>query len=117
MVVSAWTRGDETQIGGGTYMARVVEVEHTDVNQAATTRPLVQGTRGIVTSGHSLTTMAAVRMLLSGGNAFDAAVAAGFAAAVLEPTASYTIAAEGVGMVYHAPSGEMLALSGQGVAP
>ena len=98
-------------------MARVVEVEHTDVNQAATTRPLVQGTRGIVTSGHSLTSMAAVRMLLSGGNAFDAAVAAGFAAAVLEPTASYTIAAEGVGMVYHAPSGEMLALSGQGVAP
>lgn len=98
-------------------MVRVVEVEHTDVNQAATTRPAVQGTRGIVTSGHSLTTMAAVRMLLSGGNAFDAAVAAGFAAAVLEPTASYTIAAEGVGMVYHAATGEMLALSGQGVAP
>jgi gamma-glutamyltranspeptidase/glutathione hydrolase len=98
-------------------MARVVEVEHTDVNRAATTRPAAQGTRGIVTSGHSLTTMAAVRMLLSGGNAFDAAVAAGFAAAVLEPTASYTIAAEGVGMVYHAATGEIWALSGQGVAP
>lgn len=98
-------------------MARGVEVEHTDVNQAATTRPVAQGTRGMVTSGHALTTMAAVRMLLSGGNAFDAAVAAGFAAAVLEPTASYTLAAEGVGMVYHAASGEMLALSGQGVAP
>lgn len=98
-------------------MARVVEVEHTDVNQAATTRPVSQGTRGIVTSGHALTTMAAVRMLLSGGNAFDAAVAAGFAAAVIEPTASYTLAAEGVGMVYHAATGEICALSGQGVAP
>lgn len=98
-------------------MARVVEVEHTDVNQAATTRPMAHGTRGMVTSGHSLTTMAAVRMLLSGGNAFDAAAAAGFAAAILEPTASYTIAAEGVGMLYHAASGEILALSGQGVAP
>jgi len=98
-------------------MARGVEVEHTDVNQAATTRPMVQGTRGMVTSGHSLTTMAGVRMLLSGGNAFDAAVAAGFAAAVLEPTASYTLAAEGVGMLYHVATGEILALSGQGVAP
>jgi gamma-glutamyltranspeptidase/glutathione hydrolase len=61
--------------------------------------------------------MAGMRMLLSGGNAFDAAVAAGFAAAVVEPTASYTLAAEGVGMLYHAASGEMRALSGQGVAP
>ncbi len=97
-------------------MARVVELEHTDVNQAAT-RPVAHGTRGIVTSGHSLTTMAAVRMLLSGGNAFDAAAAAGFAAAVIEPTASYTLAAEGVGMMYHAASGTLQALSGQGVAP
>ncbi len=98
-------------------MVRGAEAEHIDVNRAATTRRMAQGTRGIVTSGHSLTTMAGVRMLLSGGNAFDAAVAAGFAAAVLEPTASYTIAAEGVGMLYHAATGQMLALSGQGVAP
>jgi gamma-glutamyltranspeptidase/glutathione hydrolase len=61
--------------------------------------------------------MAAMRMLLNGGNAFDAAVAAGVAAAVIEPTASYTLAAEGVGMIYHAASGDIRALSGQGVAP
>jgi gamma-glutamyltranspeptidase/glutathione hydrolase len=61
--------------------------------------------------------MAAMRMLLSGGNAFDAAVAAGFAAAVIEPTASYSLAAEGVGMMYHAASRQLCAISGQGVAP
>jgi len=58
-----------------------------------------------------------MRMLLSGGNAFDAAVAMGFAAAVIEPTASYSLATEGVGMLYHAASSDMRALSGQGVAP
>jgi gamma-glutamyltranspeptidase/glutathione hydrolase len=90
--------------------------EHTDV-QRTTGRPVLYGTQGIVSTGHYLTSMAAMRMLLHGGNAFDAAVAAGFAAAVTEPTASYTLAAEGVGLVYHAASGELLALSGQGVAP
>jgi gamma-glutamyltranspeptidase/glutathione hydrolase len=61
--------------------------------------------------------MAGMRMLLSGGNAFDAAVAAGFAAAVVEPTASYSLATEGVGMLHHATSGTIQAVSGQGVAP
>ena len=98
-------------------MAEHGDTEHTDVAHGATGRPVVQGTHGIVASGHYLTSMAAMRMLLSGGNAFDAAVAAGFAAAVIEPTASYTLAAEGVGMLYHAASGQMQAISGQGVAP
>jgi gamma-glutamyltranspeptidase/glutathione hydrolase len=91
--------------------------EHTEVARGATGRPVIQGTHGIVSTGHYLTSMAAMRMLLSGGNAFDAAVAAGFAATVIEPTASYTLAAEGVGMLYHAASGDVRALSGQGVAP
>jgi gamma-glutamyltranspeptidase/glutathione hydrolase len=73
--------------------------------------------RGLVVSGHSLTSMAGMRMLLGGGNAFDAVVAAGFAAAVVEPTASYSLATEGVGMLYHAASNTMQAISGQGVAP
>jgi gamma-glutamyltranspeptidase/glutathione hydrolase len=83
----------------------------------ATGRPVVHGTHGIVASGHYLTSMAGMRMLLSGGNAFDAAVAAGFAAAVIEPTASYSLATEGVGMLYHAARHEIRAVSGQGVAP
>ena len=90
--------------------------EHTEVNHT-TGRPVIRGRNGIVATGHYLTSMAAMRQLLNGGNAFDAAVAACVAAAVIEPTASYSLAAEGVGMFFHAASGELSALSGQGVAP
>jgi gamma-glutamyltranspeptidase/glutathione hydrolase len=83
----------------------------------ATGRPVVYATNGIISSGHYLTSMAGMRMLLSGGNAFDAVVAAGFAAAVTEPIASYSLAAEGVFMLYDAASGDFLSLSGQGTAP
>lgn len=83
----------------------------------ATGRPVVYATNGIISSGHYLTSMAGMRMLLSGGNAFDALVAAGFAAAVIEPIASYSLAAEGVFMLYDSASGDFLSLSGQGTAP
>jgi len=90
--------------------------EHTEVNHT-TGRPVIRGRNGIVATGHYLTSMAAMRQLLSGGNAFDAAVAACIAAAVIEPTASYSLAAEGVGMFFHPASGRLSAVSGQGVAP
>ncbi len=83
----------------------------------ATTRPVVSGTRGMVSAGHPLVSMAGMRMLLSGGNAFDAAVASGFAAAVVEPTASYTLCGECVAVIHDARRGETLAVSGQGTAP
>ncbi len=46
------------------------------------------GARAAVAAGHPETLRAALRTLAAGGNAFDAAVAAGFAAAVAEPTLS-----------------------------
>ncbi len=42
--------------------------------------------KGAVASGHPLTAGAATAMLSAGGNAFDAAVAAGFASVVAEPS-------------------------------
>src|SRR6266446_7813162 len=95
---------------------RVYEMEHHSADRA-TTRPVVSGTQGVVTSGHPLVSMAGMRMLLSGGNAFDAAVAAGFAAAVVEPTASYTLCGECVALIHDARTRETMALSGQGTAP
>ncbi|RMD60080.1 MAG: gamma-glutamyltransferase, partial [Nitrospirae bacterium] len=44
--------------------------------------------RAVVAAGHHLTCEAASLMLKEGGNAFDAAVAAGFASTVVEPTLS-----------------------------
>jgi len=95
----------------------VHELEQGDINLPETGRPVVRSAKGVISSGHYLTSMAGMRMLLNGGNAFDAIAAAGFAAAVIEPIASYSLAAEGVFMLYDSASGEMLSLSGQGVAP
>lgn len=92
-------------------------LEQGNLTQQTIGRPVVYGTQGVISSGHYLTSMAGMRMLLTGGNAFDAVVAAGFAAAVTEPIASYSLAAEGVFMLYHAESGDLLSLSGQGTAP
>src|SRR5438477_5813562 len=90
--------------------------EHHDVD-VATTRPIVSGSGGVISSGHPLVSMAGMRMLLSGGNAFDAAAAAGFAAAVIEPTASYSLCSECVAILHDAKGHQTLVLSGQGPAP
>ena len=50
-----------------------------------TTRPTLQGTWGMVSSTHWLASQSAMGMLERGGNAFDAAVTAGFVLHVVEP--------------------------------
>jgi len=90
--------------------------EHHTVDWA-TTRPVVSGSGGVISSGHPLVSMAGMRVLLTGGNAFDAAAAAGFAAAVIEPTASYSLCSECVAILHDAKGHQTLVLSGQGTAP
>src|SRR5438552_11411045 len=97
-------------------LPRVHEIEH-HAAERATTRPVVSGMQGVVVAGHPLVSMAGMRMLLAGGNAFDAAAAAGFAAAVVEPTASYTLCGECVAMVHDARRRGAAAVSGAGTAP
>jgi gamma-glutamyltranspeptidase / glutathione hydrolase len=81
------------------------------------TRPVVSGLRVLATAGTPLTTAAAIRVLSRGGNAVDAGVAAAVAAAVVEPTASYSLPTEVVGLIYDAKAKHVVALNGQGCAP
>jgi gamma-glutamyltranspeptidase/glutathione hydrolase len=55
------------------------------MSSAFTTRPELRGTFGMVASTHWLASGAGMRMLERGGNAFDAAVAAGLTLQVVEP--------------------------------
>ncbi|MEM8788131.1 MAG: gamma-glutamyltransferase family protein [Pseudomonadota bacterium] len=50
-----------------------------------TTRPDITGSFGVCTSTHWIASSVGMKMLEAGGNAFDAAVAMGFALQVLEP--------------------------------
>ena len=66
-----------------------------------THRPTVTGTRGMVACAHPQAALSGVRMLLEGGNAFDAAVAVAAALNVVEPYMS-GIAGVGYAIVYDA---------------
>jgi len=81
-----------------------------------TTRPVIMGTHGMVTSGHYLASRIGLSVLEDGGNAVDAGVAMGFALSVLEPYI-YGIGGEVPILIYLAKEKKVLCLSGQGYAP
>src|ERR1051325_8809386 len=55
------------------------------MQQPFTTRPEIRGTFGAVATTHWLATQTGMAVLERGGNAFDAAVAAGFVLQIVEP--------------------------------
>ncbi|MFQ5917331.1 MAG: gamma-glutamyltransferase, partial [Candidatus Binatia bacterium] len=81
-----------------------------------TTRPVVMGRRGVVTSGHYLATAAGFRIMEQGGNAIDAAAAMCFCLNLLEPQ-SNGIGGEVPTLIYSAKEKKVFAISGMGWSP
>jgi gamma-glutamyltranspeptidase/glutathione hydrolase len=81
-----------------------------------TTRPELAGTFGMVASTHWLASAAGMAVLEQGGNAFDAAVAAGFTLQVVEPHLNGP-GGEVPVIGHDARRGETFVVCGQGVAP
>jgi gamma-glutamyltranspeptidase/glutathione hydrolase len=80
------------------------------------TRPELRGTFGMVSSTHWLASAAGMSVLERGGNAFDAAVAAGLVLQVVEPHLNGP-GGEVPILAYSAERSGALAICGQGVAP
>ena len=81
-----------------------------------TTRPELVGTFGMVASTHWLASAAGMAVLEQGGNAFDAAVAAGFVLQVVEPHLNGP-GGEVPILVAPAGRGPVRVVCGQGAAP
>jgi gamma-glutamyltranspeptidase / glutathione hydrolase len=81
-----------------------------------TTRPQLAGTFGMVASTHWLASASGMAVLERGGNAFDAAVAAGLVLQVVEPHLNGP-AGEVPVIGFDAAGGQPFVLDGQGTAP
>jgi gamma-glutamyltranspeptidase/glutathione hydrolase len=81
-----------------------------------TTRPELRGTFGAVASTHWLASQTGMSVLERGGNAFDAAVAAGFVLQVVEPHLNGP-GGDLPAIFWAAERGEPLVLCAQGVSP
>jgi gamma-glutamyltranspeptidase / glutathione hydrolase len=85
-------------------------------NPSFTTRPELAGTFGMVASTHWLASASGMAVLEKGGNAFDAAVAAGLVLQVVEPHLNGP-GGEVPVIGFDAVGGEVFVLDGQGPAP
>ncbi len=83
---------------------------------AFTTRPTLRGTFGMVSSTHWLASQCAMAVLERGGNAFDAAAAAGFVLHVVEPHLNGP-GGEVPALFARAADPRPVVLAGQGPAP
>ena len=81
-----------------------------------TTRPELLGTFGVAASTHWLASATAMTVLEEGGNAFDAAVAAGFALQVVEPHLNGP-GGDMPALIWSADEERLRVVCGQGPAP
>lgn len=81
-----------------------------------TTRPVLMGTHGMVTSTHYLASQAGLFSLKRGGNAIDAGATMWFCLTILEPH-RVGVAGESPILVYSADEERVVAVNGQGPAP
>ena len=79
-------------------------------------RPVATGVNGMVASAHPLASLAGLRLLMAGGNAFDAAVATAATLNVVEPYMS-GVGGIGLALVYLAKENRVRALNFSGRAP
>src|SRR3954467_15345879 len=81
-----------------------------------TTRPEIRGTFGVVATTHWLASSVAMGVLEKGGNAFDAAIAAGFTLQVVEPHLNGPLGEAPI-LVWSAANRRCEMICGQGTAP
>jgi len=81
-----------------------------------TTRPEIAGTFGVVGTTHWIASAVAMAVLERGGNAFDAAVAAGFTLQVAEPHLNGP-GGDAPIIIHDARTGRQHVICGQGVSP
>ncbi len=101
-------------LGAALVVASALAVDLCGVADAASPKPLCS-TDGMVVSEAALASLAGVEVLVAGGNAADAAVAVGFALAVVYPEAG-NLGGGGFALV-HSVSGQTEALDFREVAP
>ena len=81
-----------------------------------TTRPEIRGTFGVVASTHWIASAVGMSILEKGGNAFDAAAAAGFTLQVVEPHLNGPLGEAPI-LVWSEANRRCEMICGQGVAP
>ena len=79
-------------------------------------RPAVPGTKGLVTAGHPLASMNGMRILMSGGTAFDAAMTVAATLNLVEPSSS-GLGGNGFMTLYEKKTGKIYSLAAAGQAP